>query len=324
MGYNNNNGPAALNWLLVLDFDNTQAPTHKQVAQPHETLPYSLMLKRMAESGELPLVHCTGRSFDHIRRDIEHAQPGLPEPIAARARAILANVGTEAYEWDEEAQDYVELDGLIDADAAAFFEKRYDTLVTIIDSTPGLRLQSADHLGRYKISGWKDPKSTASNEELLGALKAHLESHGIDPDEIEITASMQSKFAVDLTPKGANKGNAIRFMARRYNIAPRNVYFGGDSINDAAGMWVDHINRILTGNAQESLVKTAHEAFKQTASPSAIYQARAPYALGVLEALQHYGRIEKIPAIPGDLLPVLSWKGVDSASQKGLKTPKTL
>ncbi|MCB9988429.1 MAG: HAD hydrolase family protein [Rhodospirillales bacterium] len=304
-------------WLLILDFDNTQAPTKHQELQASPALPYSFLLKDMAESGALPLIHCTGRSPVHIIRDIENSQSAsLPGPHAARTPMILASVGTEALLWDEEQSLYVPMDRLIKQDAAGFFEEHYETLRAVIENTPGLKLQEDAFLGPHKISGWKDPKTTMSNEELYDALLDTLKVYEINPDDLSITASMQTKFAVDLTPKGATKGNAIRFAAWHYDVPLKNVYYGGDSINDLDGMLVEDINIILPGNAQDSLVQAVEQHIEDK---SRIYKAQAPYAQGVFEALVHFGRLEQEPTIPHHLAGLAQWR-----PQNPAKPPHTL
>ncbi len=282
-------------WLLISDFDNTQAPTAGQRLQPSVALPSTFVLKDMAERGEIPLVHCTGRSPAHLIRDIENAQHDeLPGPHAARTEMILASVGTEAFQWDEEQGLYTPMEGLIDHVAADFFERSFDDLKAVIEQTPGLKLQSADHLGPYKISGWKDPEVNMSNEELYGALLDTLEGHGFNEDDLAITASMQSKFAVDLTPAGATKGNAVRFAAKQYGVPLKDVYYAGDSINDLDAMLVEDVNVILPGNAQDILVDAVCDKVDQ----NRIRRTSGLYAQGIFAALVLEGRLPEMPAIP--------------------------
>jgi HAD superfamily hydrolase (TIGR01484 family) len=305
-------------WLLIADFDNTQVKTSGQKVQPSSELPYSFLLKNMAEEGKIPLVHCTGRSPKHIFRDIlNRGDSSFPAPHAAKARAILASVGTEAFELDDETGQYVELEGLINPDAAEFFTSHYEVLKDALRSVEGLELQSDAHLGKYKISAWKQKGSEKSNDELLAGVKASLEAHDVKESDISITASMQAKFAVDITPAGATKGNAVRFIADRYDVPLSKVVVAGDSINDEAMMLVDDVNIILPGNAQDILVKSILE---KVEGQSRIFKAESSYAKGVFEGLEHYGMIDRVPEVPKVLEHLARWKpSVGNVPETGLK-----
>ena len=311
------------NYLLISDFDNTQVPTHSQLVQPDQSLPYSFVFKDMVENGEIPLIHCSGRTLPNILRDIEHAQySDFPGPHAAKAKAILAAVGTEAYVLNEETGEYEELQGLINPAAAEYFESQYMRLQKLLSEVDGLQLQELKNQSKYKMSAWKNPATKLSNEEIVTGLYAKLDEYGIEPEDLSITVSMQGKLAVDFTPEGATKGNAIQFIARYYNVPLSDVIFAGDSSNDTDGMAVKGINRILPNNAQDVLVKAVERIAENEKRPASYYIApeNRNCAEGLLHGLVHFGKLDAMPDIPAPLRSLARWK---SNEDRLLLHPKT-
>lgn len=276
--------------LVFLDYDKTQAFTNHQWLQPHDSTVYTLALNELIETGGLPAIHCTGRSFPHLYRDIFYQQfSNLPRPHAAQALALLTNVGTEAYEWDTGHGMYMPIDGFINPAAGEFFEKITDALTIAIMKTPHLILQPADHQGRYKLSAMTEDGYQGESNQLWADLMQNVRDQGIDEEEIELTASLQGRPMFDFTPYGHNKQNGIRYMAKRYGKTPEKLCFAGDSLNDLSAMLIEDIHIILHSEVQKELIAKLDE---HGVPMNRRFHAQNPYAQGLLEIFERQGLID--------------------------------
>jgi sucrose-6-phosphatase len=84
---------------------------------------------------------------------------------------------------------------------------------------------------------------------------------------------------LDVIPQTAGKGAVIQFLHNRLGLLADHVVVAGDSGNDV-DMFIPPFRGVIVGNADADL--------RRLAGPHA-YQARAHYAAGVLEGLQHWG-----------------------------------
>ncbi len=90
---------------------------------------------------------------------------------------------------------------------------------------------------------------------------------------------------LDIIPAGAGKGAVIRFLHRWLGIPGERVVVAGDSGNDV-DMFIPPFRGIIVGNADPDL---------RAQAGTAVYQARASYAAGVLEGLLYWGVLPSIP-----------------------------
>ena len=58
---------------------------------------------------------------------------------------------------------------------------------------------------------------------------------------------------LDILPAGANKGNALRWLASQVGLAHDKVCVDGDSGNDASMFLVEDVYGILVSNSEEAL-----------------------------------------------------------------------
>jgi sucrose-6-phosphatase len=89
---------------------------------------------------------------------------------------------------------------------------------------------------------------------------------------------------LDILPKNINKGAALKFLAALWNIPKDNIIACGDSANDIDMFSVG--NAIIVGNAHKELIEWADKN-----KSDRIYIAKAKFASGMLEGLQHYERL---------------------------------
>lgn len=83
---------------------------------------------------------------------------------------------------------------------------------------------------------------------------------------------------VDILPRVAGKGAALRHVVRRLGLGPRDILVAGDSGNDL-DMLLAGYPAVVVGNAQPELADRRIPG---------VYRARRPYAGGIIEALSHF------------------------------------
>lgn len=199
----------------------------------------------------------TGRNLALVKKVITEEQLPLPD-------FIICSVGTEIYYTN--GSDYI-----IDKGWAKFLAGRWkrEEIVNRLSTIKWIKLQEEEGQNPYKVSYYYE-KEHYNYEELTSVL-------GNMWYKINIISS-HGQF-IDFIPKRASKGNAIKFLCRKWNIAMTKVIAAGDSGNDI-DMFRGAIKGIIVGNRSEEL------AGYQTAK--SIYVAKNVAASGILEGLQHY------------------------------------
>jgi sucrose-phosphate synthase len=92
---------------------------------------------------------------------------------------------------------------------------------------------------------------------------------------------------VDILPKPASKGQAIRYLADKWNWPHPRILTAGDSGNDRD--MLSGIGRgIVVGNHTPELAGLDRR------KAGEVYYAEAPFAGGVLEGLQHFGMVPEV------------------------------
>jgi len=286
--------------LVFLDIDRTQVNTAFQSLVAHQELPYTYVLKTLAENEDLPLVHCSGRSLKHVTRDIFERPKGLTEPFLAQTKAIIASAGTEVYFWDEKKQAYNLYEDYIDPRKGRLFTRRATEIRDAISEIPTLELQSPDHLGPYKISFWGTETCVLSD--VVKEVQEKLSQIGVEKNDVTITGSYQGKVAVVLAPHGATKGAAVSYLANKFGVPMSSVAVGGDSMNDCSMLSLPDVKVVLPGNAQQELLKHI-----QPIKGENLYFSKQLYAAGVLEGLVHFGFLDDMPTVPYHLRPLTDW-----------------
>lgn len=88
---------------------------------------------------------------------------------------------------------------------------------------------------------------------------------------------------IDVLPLRASKGKAVRYLSNKWNIPLESIATAGDSGNDA-DMLKGRTSGIAVGNYSDELESLRSETGR-------IYFAKAEYAAGIIEGLEHYGLI---------------------------------
>ncbi|HYP17639.1 MAG TPA: HAD-IIB family hydrolase [Opitutus sp.] len=228
------------------------------------------------------LVYNSGRSVKDVQALI--AARKLPE-----ADYIIGGVGTELFDGARRAEL---------ADFGAQFGEGWDLarVEEIVGSIPGIERQPPEFLHPYK-SSWYWHRA---DRDKIATLQRKLDAAGL-----RVTVVYSSLRDLDVLPARATKGNALSWLCERLGIDMQNVLVAGDTGNDSSMFLVPGVKGIVVENAQPELF----EAVVQLP----VYVSRQVMADGVLEGLQHYGVIPKVPrprAGPPRGRDTAGWKGM--------------
>ncbi len=198
----------------------------------------------------------TGRSLDKVREVV--ASHRLPTPDI-----VISAVGTYIYYGlDAKSLDKGWLAHLDYRWEPAEIRERLATL-------PGLELQEEANQNPFKISYYvHDPSLDVPRiSDVLGRLADHV--------SVLVT---QAAF-LDILPKRASKGRAIRYLARKWSIPLSQIVVCGDAGNDL-DMFTVAARGIIVGNHSPEL--------EELRGMRRVYFAQAPSAAGILEGLEHF------------------------------------
>lgn len=239
--------------LLATDLDGTLVGD-KEAA---EDLLYRLTALRQQD--RLKLVYATGRSLERYK-EAQHNE-GLPDPDG-----IIASVGTEIYL----GSDYRPLEEWQQTFSSGW--NRHEILACAAQ-VKGLELQAESEQRPFKLSFIG---RGLSNEDI----KAFQTDLAVVSSVAELLVSHSGEY-IDITPRDSDKGRAVQYLAKYWDINPENVICAGDSANDIAMLAA--AKAIAVGNAYSEVKRwfTEHPV-------SLAYFAEASYAAGIAEGLTHY------------------------------------
>ncbi|PZX94929.1 sucrose-phosphate phosphatase [Flavobacterium aquariorum] len=238
--------------LLVADIDGT-------LIEPKLNNPGLQELKShlINRTDKMAFAMASGRNLVLVKQIIDEEQFPLPD-------FIICSVGTEIYYTN--GKDYI-----LDKGWATFLAGRWkrEDIVNRLKEIPWIKLQEEAGQNPFKISYYYDDEHY-DHEQLIKAL-------GTGWYKINIISS-HKKF-IDFIPKRASKGNAIKFLCRKWAIPLSNVIAAGDSGNDI-DMFRGPIKGIIVGNRSAELA--------QYETTKSIYVAKSAASAGILEGLKHY------------------------------------
>jgi sucrose-phosphate synthase len=199
----------------------------------------------------------SGRRLDSALRIMR--QYGIPQPDI-----LITSLGTQIHYAPRLTEDSA---------WTAHIDHQWNpkAVSRLLSETPGLSLQSKTEQSRYKLSYYIDPRIAPSLDELISLMHQH-----------EQTVNMFLSFGqfLDVVPARASKGFALRWVANRWDIPLENILAAGGSGTD---------EDMMRGNTMAVVVANRHhEELSNLAETKTIYFATAPYAAGILEAIEHY------------------------------------
>lgn len=146
-----------------------------------------------------------------------------------------------------------------------------NVLRRIIGDLPGLTLQAKSEQSRFKLSYLYDSNSAPPMEEILSLLRQQ---------ELSVNATLSFGQFLDFVPARASKGQALRYIARQWNIPLERILATGGSGGD---------EDMLRGNTLGVVVANRHcEELSMLGDTGQVYFAEGSHAWGILEAIGHY------------------------------------
>jgi len=141
----------------------------------------------------------------------------------------------------------------------------------VLASLPGLKPQPQAEQSQFKVSYYFDPQKAPSPDDIITLLR-----------QKELTANVFCSFGqfLDIVPSRASKGQALRYVSQRLDIPLEHILVAGGSGADE-DMMRGNTLAVVVGNRH-------HEELSQLVDQERIYFAHQPYALGILEAIDHY------------------------------------
>ncbi|GAA3784541.1 HAD-IIB family hydrolase [Flavobacterium ginsengiterrae] len=238
--------------LLVSDIDGT-------LIEPKFDNPglHDLKTHLINRTEKMAFAMASGRNLELVKKVIDEEQFPLPD-------FIICSVGTEIYYTN--GTDYI-----LDKGWAKFLSGRWkrDDIVNRLKEVKWIKAQEDNAQNPYKISYYYE-KEQYDHDELIRVLGPNWYKVNIIPSHGQF---------LDFIPKRASKGNAIKFLCRKWAIPLINVIAAGDSGNDI-DMFRGPVKGIIVGNRSAELAE-----YETTKS---IYVAKTFASEGILEGLKHY------------------------------------
>jgi sucrose-phosphate synthase len=141
----------------------------------------------------------------------------------------------------------------------------------LLSELPGIKQQAKIEQSYFKIAYHYDPNKAPSVEEITELLLKH-----------ELTCNVVHAFGqyLDILPSRASKGQALRYVAQRWEIPLDHILVAGGSGAD---------EDMMRGNTLAVVVANRHhEELSHMIDQERIYFANQAHALGILEAIEHY------------------------------------
>ncbi len=199
----------------------------------------------------------TGRDLESTLRELR--AHGIPQPDV-----LITHAGTEicyGADLEPDAQWADHIDHLWQPRAVR------RTLAQI----PGLKLQPSGQERHFKISYFVDAASAPPLAEIQSRLHQA---------ELPVNLILSFGHFLDVLPARASKGLALRWVADRLDMPLGRILVAGGSGAD---------EDMMRGNTLAVVVSNRHnEELSQLIDQQRIYFAKAPFAAGILEAVEHY------------------------------------
>ncbi len=236
------------NRILALDIDNVLIGDAKGLKQ--------LLGWIDSHQKETIFAVATGRSLQDAQKVLQEHNVPLPE-------VIISSVGSEIHYGPKTLPD-------LGWATHIQYSWRRDETAQALKEVSGLTLQPMANQREFKISYNLSSARAPSIEEISKMLNLR----GLRVNLIYSHA----KF-LDVLPLRASKGRAIRYLSYKWGIPLENILVAGDSGND---------EEMLEGRTLGVVVGNYSPEVEHLRGHHQIYFAKAGYALGVLEGIEHY------------------------------------
>ncbi|OAI11677.1 MULTISPECIES: HAD family hydrolase [Methylomonas] len=141
----------------------------------------------------------------------------------------------------------------------------------VLGTLPGLTPQPKREQSRFKISYYYDSELAPPMEEILTLLRQK---------ELSVNPTLSFGQFLDIVPARASKGQALRYVARQWDIPLERILATGGSGGDSD---------MVAGNTLGVVVANRHrEELSNLSDMEQVYFAEHSNAWGILEAIEHY------------------------------------
>ena len=147
----------------------------------------------------------------------------------------------------------------------------------VLSGLPGVELQPKLQQSRFKISYFYHSDLAPSIEEINSLLYQ---------EDLAVNVILSFGQYLDIVPIRASKGQALRYVADRWGIPLEQILVAGGSGAD---------EDMMRGNTLAVIVANRHnEELSHLMDTDRSYYAQQAYALGILEAIEHFDFFNKI------------------------------
>lgn len=235
---------AKVRWVLASDIDGTL------VGHGGE----SVLVQFLHSHPEIGVVYLTGRT--RTNAELLLAQHGFPAPLA-----LATDIGADVY-WGPS----------LTMDESWAFQQRRDwspsRIMCTLEGVPGISFQARSSYWRMAFKAREVASVTVARTRLV---QAGIMCRTLWDDE---------QHRLDVVPRGALKGRALKHILTRLSIRPQQCFVAGDAENDGD---------LLSGRYRGVLVANGSLPLKERL-PDEIMRSSYEGALGVLDGLVQFVR----------------------------------
>lgn len=233
---------AGIKWVLASDIDGTL------VGRGGE----SELAQYLSQHPEIGVVYLTGRTRANAEPMIR--RHGFPEPLA-----LATDIGADVY-WGPDLR----------VDESWAFQQRRDW-------SPRRVMRALQDLDGVEYAGRSSHWRLAFHVTDYAAL-AKARTRLVQDGVMHRTLWDEEQRRLDVVPRGAFKGRALKYILGRLNVRAQQCFVAGDAENDGD---------LLEGRYRGVLVANADLTLKEALPPVIL---RSPYegAFGVMDGLRHF------------------------------------
>jgi len=232
---------------------------------------------------DVRLAYVTGRDVGRVRDAIERWSLPGPDFVAADAGTTIVRIDGGCWRPDEAwAARQAECWGGLDGDAV------HDCL----DGIDGLTAQSADRQRPFKRSYTVRPDIPRAR--LRELIERRTRERALPVAVLFSHDPLSDEILLDLVSPLATKRGAVAHLAEALSLEEHEVLFAGDSGNDMDALLSD-FPAVLVGNADAETRRQVLAGVRAGGRADRLHQARAPYAAGILEGLEHFAALTPPP-----------------------------